>query len=51
VDSYSLLQAAYSQDRMEKIWGRRRDRWPEEWGPLPIQPEAPPEAQREASAD
>jgi phospholipid-binding lipoprotein MlaA len=44
VDFYARLHAAYSQDRMDKIWARRRDRWPESRGPLPIQPEAPPEA-------
>ncbi|MBW2272882.1 MAG: VacJ family lipoprotein [Deltaproteobacteria bacterium] len=42
VDFYAVLHAAYSQNRMERIWGRRRDRWPEDKGPLPIQPEAPP---------
>jgi phospholipid-binding lipoprotein MlaA len=41
VDFYSVLHAAYSQNRMDRIWARRRDRWPEDRGPLPIQPEAP----------
>jgi len=48
VDFYAVLHAAYSQDRMDKIWARRRDRWHEEWGPIPIQPEAPPEDEQVA---